>query len=48
MKKDTLINLKVSAVERDAYKAAAEARGVALSKLIRDYLNRLVKKDAKE
>jgi hypothetical protein len=45
--KKTLINLKVTHDERQAFHAVADARGVGLSKLIRDYLARLVKADAK-
>ena len=46
-KKTHIINLKVTADERTAFHAVADARGVGLSKLIRDYLARLVKADAK-
>jgi antitoxin component of RelBE/YafQ-DinJ toxin-antitoxin module len=45
-KKTNIINLKVTAEERTAFHAVANARGVGLSKLIRAYLARLVKQDA--
>lgn len=47
MKKDTLINFKVTQAEREAYAALAESRGVGLSKLIRDCLDRLIRRDAR-
>jgi len=46
-RKTHIINLKVTHDERQSFHAVAAARGVGLSKLIRDYLAKLVKADAK-
>ena len=44
MKKDKLINIRLTSAERKAFKKLADDKGKTLSQLILDYLRKLLSK----
>jgi len=47
MTKDSRVNLRISSEKHEALRKIAESRGVSMSALLEEYINRLIRREKK-